>query len=96
MPASSMQFRLDAETETLLKAALLHLVVRGGDVVGRYGRTGHVCGRLDSSVLTATLTEPSRRAELTVTFKPDFASFQGHVKFDREPGRQITGTRVTR
>lgn len=96
MPASSMQFRLDTESETLLKAALLHLVVRGGEVVGRYGRTGHVAGRLDAAVLTATLTEPSRRAEMRVTFNPDFGSFQGHVKFEQEPDRKIAGTRVTR
>lgn len=96
MPVSSMQFRLDAGSETLLNAALLHVIVRQGEVVGRYGRNGHLTGRLDGEILTAEVTEPNRRGALTVTFKPDFGSFQGQLKFEQEPGREINGTRVTR
>jgi len=60
-----------------LGAKLIHLIFRGEKVIGRYGRRGSVTGILEDHVLTATLHDSTRNGELTVTFTPDFCSFNG-------------------
>lgn len=98
MTARSMQYRLDADSESLLNAALLHLIVRGEEVIGRYGRGGHVTGRMQNRMLTATFSESARQGELVATFDDNLAAFRGSIRFangdDQE--RTISGTRVTR
>jgi hypothetical protein len=97
MAARAAHYRLDGASEHQLHATILHLVVRGDDVVGRYGRGGHLTGRMDGRLLTATLSQDGRDGRLNATFTNDFASFHGRVAFgEGAEEREITGIRVVR
>jgi len=70
-------YRFDPATYEFLRAKLLHLIIRGENVIGHFGRRGHVTGTLKGHVLTATLRDSRRDGHITATFAEDFTSFEG-------------------
>ena len=89
-------YRLDADTRQYLDSSLLHLIVRGSDVVGRYGRYGVIRGTLDGSELTASLNDGPNRGWLRASFDAVYDTFEGTCAYGREPANEcrISGSRV--
>lgn len=92
-------YRLDPTTNGVLGAKLIRFIVRGENLVGRYGRRGHINGVLKGHVLTATLRDDHCRGRLTATFSEDFDRFEGFYEMTNDgdsPRGECRGDRVFR
>jgi hypothetical protein len=99
LASATAAYRLNPEMHEFLGAGLLRLIVRGENVIGRYGRRGYLNGALCGLVLTATLRDGAHHGEVQVTFDEGFMSFEGYYRaaLPSEPQeRRCLGTRVTR
>lgn len=89
-------YRLDSAAQHYLDSSLLHLIVRGSDVVGRYGRYGVLRGTLDGSELTASLTDGPKQGWFRASFDAMYDAFEGTCAYGREPANEcrIAGSRA--
>jgi hypothetical protein len=96
--AAQGTYRLDEAAGAYLNAALLHVIVRSHDVIGRFGHYGFLVGNLDGSILQAEITDAHRRGSLTATFSDGYDSFRGTLTMlhDATGPRRVSGERVMR
>lgn len=88
-------YRLDLAAAEYFDAVRLSLRERAENgVVGRYGRHGSLQGTLSERVLSGTWRSTETTGWITVTFAPDFRSFEGRYGVAGGWSGAVSGTAV--